>query len=60
MRKERLFLLFVSDCFVTQQQLKNVRDDSDDSYDWYGNRLINCYKEYQKRRSQKAKIKEEL
>ena len=28
MRKERLSLLFVSDCFVTQQQLKNVRDDT--------------------------------
>ena len=29
-RKERLYLLFVSDCFVTQQQLKNLPDDNDD------------------------------
>ena len=51
------FLQFVSDWFVTQQQLKIWHDD-----DYYndGYELIDWYKDCQKRKSQKAQIKKEL
>ena len=56
-RKKHLSLLFAPDWFVTQQQVKYLRDDNDD---WYDNKLIECYEGYQKRKAQKAKIKEEF
>ena len=56
-RKERLFLLFVPDCFMTQQQVKYLQDDIDD---WYNNKLTEWYDGYQKRKAQKARIKEEF
>ena len=48
-------LRFVSDCFVTQQQLK-LWHDSDDWFIrwWYNDRLIKWYDGYKKRKSQKA------
>ena len=48
-RDESFSLQYVPDWFVTQQQVK-LRD----------NRLISWYNGYQKRKAQKAKIKEEL
>ena len=50
-------LEFVPDWFVTQQQLKIWGDDDD--Y-FHNNELIKWYEGYQKRRAQRAKIKEEL
>ena len=50
-------LLFVPDWFVTQEQIDLWHDD-----DYYcnDNEVIEWCKGYQKRRAQKAKIKEEL
>ena len=50
-------LLFVSDWFVTQKQLKIWHDD-DEYCD--GKFIVKWYKRYQKRKGQKASIKEEL
>ena len=36
-RKERFSFLFVPDWFVTQEQVKYLRDDNDD---WHDNKLI--------------------
>ena len=49
---------FVPDWFVTQQQL-DIWYDNDYVYN-NGNQIIEWYKGYQKRKAQKAKIKEEL
>ena len=46
-------LKYVSDWFVTQQQIKIWYDNLDDG-------LINWYKGYQEHKARKAKIKEEL
>ena len=56
-RKEHFSLLFVPDWFVTQQQIKYLRDDNDGSYN---NKFINWYDGYKKGKAQKAKIKDEL
>ena len=48
---------YVPDWFVTQQQIKIWRDDDDHCND---DELIKWYEGYQKRKAQKAKIKEEL
>ena len=55
------FLWFVTDWFVSQEQLR-LWHDSDDWLIrwWYNNRLIKWYKGYQRRKAQKASIKEEL
>ena len=55
------FLWFVTDWFVSQEQLR-LWHDSDDWLIrwWYNNRLIKWYKYYQRRKAQKASIKEEL
>ena len=47
-------LVFCPDCFVTQEQTKSWYDDhyDDEAPEWYDG--------YQKRKAQKAKIKEEL
>ena len=50
-------LQFVPDWFVAQQRLK-IWHGNDHYYDNY--ELIEWYKDYQKRKVQKAKIKEEL
>ena len=50
-------LKFVLDWFVTQVQLEIWHDDDDYCTD---DELIEWYKRYQKRKVQKAKIKEEL
>ena len=46
-----------TDWFVTQDQLKLWHDDDDDCDD---DELIERYEGYQKRKAQKAQIKEEL
>ena len=48
---------FVPDWFATQQQLKIWHDDDDYCND---DELIEWYNGYQKRKAQKAQIKEEL
>ena len=56
--KDDLYSLqFVPDWFVTQQQLKIWHDDDDYCND---DELIEWYNGYQKRKAQKAQIKEEL
>ena len=50
-------LRFVPDWFVTHQQIK-IRHDNDKYCN--DDELIKCYKRYQKRKAQKASIKEEL
>ena len=50
-------LQFVPDWFVTEEQMK-IWDDDDDHYD--DNEIIEWCDGYQKRKFQKAKIKEEL
>ena len=50
-------LEYVSDCFVTQGQIKIWRDDDDDHCN--DDRLIKWYEDYKKRKAQKTKIKEE-
>ena len=55
------FLRFVPDWFVSQEQLKLWHDGDDWLIRWwYNNRLIKWYDRYEKRKAQKAKIKEEL
>ena len=51
------FLKFVTDWFVTQQQIDVWYDDD---YWYHDDELIEWYNGYQKRKAQKAKIKEEL
>ena len=55
--KYLLTLIFVPDWFVTQQQIKLWHDE-----DKYCNddKIIECYDGYEKQKTQKAKIKEEL
>ena len=50
-------LRFVSDWFVTQQQVDVWYDDD---YWYHDDEIIGWYNGYQKRKTQKAKIKEEL
>ena len=50
-------LRFVSDWFVTQQQIDVWYDDD---YVYNDNEMINWYDGYKRRKVQKAKIKEEL
>ena len=50
-------LQFVPDWFVTQEQLETWHDDNDYCND---DELIKWYKRHDKRKAQKAKIKEEL
>ena len=54
--KKSWLLKYVPDWFVTQQQIKLWHDDA---YYYNDNYLI-WYNDYQKRKAQKAKIKEEL
>ena len=56
-REKPCVLKCIPDWFVTQQQLKIWYDD-DDPY--INDEIIEWYKAYQKRKSQKLKIKEEL
>ena len=55
--EEASSLKYVSDYFVTQKQLKVWLDD--DEY-WYDDKVIEWYEGHQKRKAQKAKIKDEL
>ena len=50
-------LKYVPDWFVTDQQIKIWHDND---YDCNDGKLIEWHKSYQKRKTQKAKIKEEL
>ena len=50
-------MLFVSDIFVSLQQLKIWHDDNDYCYD---DEFIEWYDGYEKRNAHKVKIKEEL
>ena len=54
------FLRFVSDWFVTQEQLKLWHDIDYWLIRWYNNRFIKWYDGYKKRKAEKTKIKEEL
>ena len=56
-KKDLCLLEYVPVWFVTQKQIKLWRDDDYHSKD---DRLINWYDGYQKRKAQKALIKEEL
>ena len=56
-RDDAFFLVCVPDWFVTQQQVK-FWDYNDDYCD--DDEIIKWYKDYQKRKAQKAKIQEEL
>ena len=51
------FLQFVPDWFVTQEQLEIWHDDDEYCTD---DEIIESYKRYEKRKAQKATIKEEL
>ena len=55
--KDPYNLKFVLDWFVTQEQVKIWHDEDDYCND---DEVIGWYSGYQKRRAQKAKIKEEL
>ena len=55
--KYPLTLIFVPDWFVTQQQIKIWHDDDEYCND---DEIIEWYDGYQKRKAQKASIKEEL
>ena len=50
-------LQFVPDCFVTEQQIDVWYDDD---YWHHDDEMIEWYKGYKKRKSQKASIKKEL
>ena len=57
-----LYLQYVPDWFVTQQQMKGLWDDDDDHCDddlfkWYRTRW---YEDYKKRKTQEVQIKKEL
>ena len=56
-KEEPSSLQFVSDWFVTQQQLDIWYDED---YWYHDDEIIEWYKGYQKRKTQKAKIKEKL
>ena len=56
-RRVSCSLIGVLDCFVTSQQIK-IWHNSDDWHD--DNEVIEWYEGYKKRKTQKAKIKEEL
>ena len=56
-RRDPYSLQFVPDCFLSSQQIKKWDDDDEYCDD---DELIKCYDGYQKRKAQKAKIKEEL
>ena len=56
-KKYLCLLKYVLDWFVTNQQIKIWHDNDYQSND---DELIEWYKGYQKRKSQKPKIKEEL
>ena len=56
-RSDRYSLQFVSDIFVSLQQLKIWHDDNDYCYD---DEFIEWYDGYEKRNAHKVKIKEEL
>ena len=58
MRNYLFSLQFVPDWFVTQQQF-DIWYDNDYVYN-NDNEIIEWYKDYEKRKAQKAKIKEEL
>ena len=58
MRNYLFSLQFVPDWFVTQQQF-DIWYDNDYVY-YNDNEIIEWYKDYEKRKAQKAKIKEEL
>ena len=53
-------LIYVPDWFITQQQLKIWHDDKQIWHDDDNNEFIKWYEDYEKRKAQKAKIKEEL
>ena len=53
-------LIYVPDWFITQQQLKLWHDDKQIWHDDDNNEFIKWYEDYEKRKAQKAKIKEEL
>ena len=62
-RDQFFSLEYVSDWFVTQQQVKIWNDDNeygDDDDDDDDDRLIKWYDGYQRRKAQKGKIKKEL
>ena len=51
---------YVPDWFMTQQQLRQFYDDDeydDEFFKWY---KVKWHEDYQKRKTQKAKIKDEL
>ena len=56
-RDDSSTLQFVSDWFVTQQQMDVWYDDD---YCFHDDEIIEWYKGYKKRMAQKVKIKEEL
>ena len=53
-------LIYVPDWFITQQQVKIWHDDKQIWHDDDNNEFIKWYEDYEKRKAQKAKIKEEL
>ena len=53
-------LIYVPDWFITQQQLKIWHDGKQIWHDDDNNEFIKWYEDYEKRKAQKAKIKEEL
>ena len=55
--KYLLTLIFITDWFVTQEQIDIWHDDDEYCND---DEIIEWYKSYQKRKAQKASIKEEL
>ena len=63
LRDQFFSLEYISDWFVTQQQVKIWHDDDeyhdDDDDDDDNDRLINWYDGYQRCKAQKAQIKEE-
>ena len=57
--RDPYYLAGMADWFVTQKQLKLWHDDDDDDDDC-NDEMIEWYNGYQKRKAQKASIKEEL
>ena len=58
--RDPYYLAGMTDWFVTQKQLKLWHDDDDDDDDDCNDEMIEWYNGYQKRKAQKASIKEEL
>ena len=61
-RNDHIFVRFVTDWsvpdwFVTQQRIKNIRDNIND---WCYNKFIEWYDGYKKRKAQKAQTKKDL